>query len=148
MLFEIYFVSQIESLLGYGEKLMALWALGTKQQLKSINEKEIVKIDKINDDEFISVHESGLYRIWCSNRLELKFKCDTQLWKISNVLAGPNNRFLIYSEEEGLTLWLRNETCYSSQLKIDCSNIMSISLSRAGHLSVSDYGSKIQLFSE
>ncbi|CAF0931606.1 unnamed protein product [Brachionus calyciflorus] len=147
--------------IGYGQKMLivnsnyviindisriALMDLSNKRCLKSIVDKEIVDIDKINDDEFISVHGLGFYKIWCTSRLECKIKCDIQLWKIQNVIALPNNRFLIYSKEDGITLWIRNESVYSSQIKVN-QIISSMMLLRTGQLAITYYSAEVQLWS-
>ncbi|CAF0796146.1 unnamed protein product [Brachionus calyciflorus] len=134
-------------LLIYNTSQIDIFDLAKKINLKSIDDKEIVGIDKINDDEFISVHGSGFYKIWCTNRLECKMKCDIQLWKIKYVMTLPNNRFLIYSEEEGITLWIRNESVYTSQLKVD-RPFSSMILLRSGQLAFTHYSSEIHLWSQ
>ncbi|CAF1018438.1 unnamed protein product [Brachionus calyciflorus] len=134
-------------LLIYEAKQIDVFDLSKKRSLKSIVDREIVDIDKINDEEFISVHGLGFYKIWCTKRLECKIKCDIQLWKIQNVIALPNYRFLIYSEEDGITLWIRNESVYSSQLKLDKS-ISSMMLLRSGQLAFFNYSSELHLLSQ
>ncbi|CAF0787703.1 unnamed protein product [Brachionus calyciflorus] len=133
-------------LLIYQASQIDLLDLSNKKILKTIYDKEIVDIDRINDEEFISVHGSGFYKIWCSNRLKCKIKCDINLWKIKYVIALPNYRFLIYSEEDGITLWIRNGSVYSSQLKLD-ESIFSMKLLRSGQLALARYLRVIELWS-